>query len=369
MQAGSSSNPINSVKSSVLVATEEEKAKEILGEKRTVRGYDFNEGVDFEKLLNSYLYTGFQATSFGSAVQEVNRMINWRLSDEPIADDEDDELKDMKNREKVRCKIFLGYTSNMASCGVREVIRYLAQHKMVDVIVTTAGGVEEDFIKCLADTYLGDFNLNDIELRKNGMNRIGNLVVPNDNYVLFEKWLVPILDKMLEEQKKENKIWSPSTIINRLGKEINHPDSIYYWCYKNDIPVYCPALTDGSLGDMIFFHSYSNPGLIVDIASDIAGINKQAIYSKKTGMILIGGGVIKHHVCNANLMRNGADYAVFINTGQDYDGSDTGAKPSEAKSWGKIRLTANPVKVFAEATLVFPLLVAQTFAKHSHMFK
>jgi deoxyhypusine synthase len=59
----------------------------------------------------------------------------------------------------VRCKIFLGYTSNLISAGTRETIRYLAQNNMVDVIVTSAGGVEEDFIKCLASTYLGDFSL------------------------------------------------------------------------------------------------------------------------------------------------------------------------------------------------------------------
>ena len=91
------------------------------------------------------------------AIEEVNKMIKWRLSDEPIEEDEEDELKIMENRKKVRCTIFLGHTSNMVSCGMREYIRYLCQHKMVDVIVTTTGAIEEDFIKCLAPMYLGDF--------------------------------------------------------------------------------------------------------------------------------------------------------------------------------------------------------------------
>eukprot|EP00470_Lotharella_oceanica_P011138 CAMPEP_0170198680 /NCGR_PEP_ID=MMETSP0040_2-20121228/68913_1 /TAXON_ID=641309 /ORGANISM="Lotharella oceanica, Strain CCMP622" /LENGTH=101 /DNA_ID=CAMNT_0010448713 /DNA_START=812 /DNA_END=1114 /DNA_ORIENTATION=- len=86
--------------------------------------------------------------------------------------------------------------------------------------------------------------------------------------------------------------------------------------------------------------------------------------ANNTGMIILGGGVVKHHICNANLMRNGADYAVFVNTACDYDGSDAGAKPDEAISWGKIKLTANPVKVFGDASFIFPLLVAQTFAKY-----
>lgn len=63
-------------------------------------------------------------------------------------------------------------------------------------------------------------------------------------------------------------------------------------------------------------------------------------------------------------MRNGADYAVYINTGLEYDGSDAGASPDEAVSWGKIRSGAKPVKVHCDATLIFPLIVAQTFAQY-----
>jgi len=122
-------------------------------------------------------------------------------------------------------------------------------------------------------------------------------------------------------------------------------------------------LTDGSIGDMIYFHTYRNGGLVLDIVGDIRGMNDEAIRAKKTGVIILGGGLVKHHILNANLMRNGADFAVFINTGQEFDGSDGGARPDEAISWGKIKMTASPVKLYAEATLVFPLIVAETFAK------
>ncbi|KAI4881310.1 hypothetical protein NFI96_029922 [Prochilodus magdalenae] len=321
-----------------------------------IRGYDFNQGVDHRALLHSYLTTGFQASSFALAVQEINKMIEKRL--EPV--EEPEEQQDQQGRSG--CTIFLGYTSNLISSGVRETIRYLAQHKMVDVIVTTAGGVEEDLIKCLAPTYLGEFSLPGKELRQRGINRIGNLLVPNDNYCKFEDWLMPILDQMVLEQKTESTHWTPSKMIHRLGKEINNPDSVYYWAYKNDIPVYSPALTDGSLGDMIYFHSYKNPGLVLDIVEDIRSLNSKAVFAKNTGMIILGGGLVKHHIANANLMRNGADFAVFVNTGQEFDGSDSGARPDEAVSWGKIRMDAKPVKVYADASIVFPLLVAETFA-------
>ncbi|CAA2993452.1 deoxyhypusine synthase [Olea europaea subsp. europaea] len=83
---------------------------------------------------------------------------------------------------------------------------------------------------------------------------------------------------------------------------------------------------------------------------------------KKTGMVILGEGLPKHHICNANMMRNGADYAVFINTPQEFDGSDSDAHSDEVVSWGKIRGSAKPVKVHCDATIAFPLLVAETFA-------
>lgn len=144
-------------------------------------------------------------------------------------------------------------------------------------------------------------------------------MVPNSNYCAFEDWVVPLLDKMMEEQQgAEKKHWTPSEVINRLGKEINNEDSVYYWCYKvsrlghrkrqqtnhvsqNDIPVFCPALTDGSLGDMLYFHSYKNPGFIIDIVGDIRRLNDLSIKSKKAGMIVLGGGVCKHQIANAML--------------------------------------------------------------------
>ena len=235
---------------------------------------------------------------------------------------------------------------------MRETLRYLVQHKHVSAIVTTAGGVEEDLIKCLAPTYLGSFSAVGADLRKKGMNRIGNLVVPNNNYCAFEDWVVPILDKMLEEQEasktsEEPLVWMPSTVVRRLGKEINNESSICYWAYKNNIPIFCPALTDGSFGDMLYFHTFKSSPKVLDISitRDIRKINDIAIHAQRAGMIILGGGVVKHHIANACLMRNGAESAVYINTAQEFDGSDAGARPDEAVSWGKIKADGDSVKV------------------------
>ena len=116
---------------------------------------------------------------------------------------------------------------------------------------------------------------------------------------------MPILGQMVLEQNTEGVKWTPSKMIAQLGKEINNPESVYYWAQKNHIPVLSPALTDGSLGDMIYFHSYKNPGLFLDIVEDLRLINTQAIFAKRTIMIILGMSVVKHHITNANLMWNG----------------------------------------------------------------
>ncbi|KAH8657087.1 deoxyhypusine synthase [Tricladium varicosporioides] len=325
-----------------------------------VEELDFNKfhgrGIMVEDLLSGMNHMGFQASSIGEAVRIINDMRAFR----------DPETGD-------KTTIFLGYTSNLISSGLRGTLRYLAQHSHISAIVTTAGGIEEDIIKCLAPTYLGSFSTPGAGLRSKGLNRIGNLIVPNNNYCLFEDWVMPLLDKLLEEQEKSKKNpdvethinWTPSKVIARLGKEINNEESVLYWAQKNNIPVFCPALTDGSLGDMLYFHTFkaSPLQLKVDIVEDIRKINTLAVRAKRAGMIVLGGGVVKHHIANACLMRNGAESAVYINTAQEFDGSDAGARPDEAVSWGKIKVGADNVKVYVEATACFPLIVASTFAQ------
>ena len=354
-----------------------------------VRGHDFDGGgsataVDWAGVLGAMGTTGFQASHLGDAAVCVNEMLRWERGEAAHAD----EAHRVKFGEaRGRCTIFLGYTSNLISSGVRETIRFLVQHRLVDCVVTTAGGVEEDLVKCLRPTYVGDFALDGKRLRQSGVNRIGNLLVPNENYVAFEEWIHPILDAMLREQSAgggeggggggegegeggggsgsgSGVRWTPSRMIDRLGKEIGDERSVYYWCHRNGIPVFCPALTDGSIGDMLYFHSYRNPGLELDIVADIRAINDLALKAEHTGMVILGGGVAKHHICNANLMRNGADHAVFINTGGEFDGSDSGARPDEAISWGKVKPDSRPVKVYGDASVLFPLLVGMTFAPH-----
>ncbi|MBS3072104.1 deoxyhypusine synthase [Candidatus Pacearchaeota archaeon] len=313
------------------------KSEEVSGTK--IQGYNFDNGIKYEDIIESFKSSGFQASHLAKAVEITNEMITNNAT------------------------IFLGYTSNMVSSGNRDIIRYLVQNKKISYLVTTTGGIEEDVIKCLGDFFLGDFNAPGKELREKGINRIGNIFVSNNRYVEFEKFVQPILEDLYNEQKK-GKVIKPLDIIWKLGEKINNEESIYYWAYKNKIPVYCPVITDGALGDNIYFFSFKHSDFVIDIVSDIKWFNDSTLGIKKSGLIILGSGTIKHAILNANMLRNGADYAVYINTSNEFDGSDSGALPEEAISWGKLLPKSKNIKVFADATIILPILVAQTFAKH-----
>lgn len=307
-----------------------------------IRGYDFDKGVNYSELVKSYASTGFQASNLHKAIEITNKMISEGAF------------------------VFLGYTSNMISSGIRDVIRFLVEHKKVNVCVTTCGGVEEDIIKCLGDMILGDFRAVGKELREKGINRIGNIFVSNSRYVKFEEFIQPILEQMYTEQKEKGKIWTASDLVWKLGEKINDRRSILYWAWKNKIRIYCPAITDGAIGDNIYFFKFKHSDFVLDVAEDAKRLNDSTIGLKKSGLMILGAGVVKHHILNANMLRNGADYAVYINTAQEYDGSDAGAMPDEAVSWGKILPGAQSVKVFGDATILFPLIVAESWAKQNN---
>lgn len=305
--------------------------------KEEVKGHDFNTSFKLQDLIKSYKTTGFQGTNLYRAIEEIERMKN--------------------------SKIFFGCTSNIISSGLRDVITCLVKNKNIHVMAITAGGIEEDLIKAMKPTYCADFNLSGKKLRDNGFNRVGNVVIPNDNYTEFEKWLTNVINELTEGYTEEKpRILTPSAFIKILGEKIANESSLLYWASKNNIPIYSPAITDGSIGDIITFHK-KRKMFVLDIVEDIANINFEGFHSKETGAIILGCGLVKHHILNANLFNDGLDYCVLINNAQEFDGSDAGASLDESVSWGKIKPTHSGVKVFGDATIIFPLIVSATFMK------
>ncbi|MBN2112153.1 deoxyhypusine synthase [Candidatus Woesearchaeota archaeon] len=317
-------------------------AKQIdLSHLEEVKGYGFEKEFDFYKFIDSYNTTAFQATNFGRAVSIVNEM------------------------RKKKAAIFLSCTSNIMSSGLRESVRFLVKNRHIHFMVTSAGGIEEDIVKSLNPFYIGAFDVKGKTLFESGVARIGNIFVPVDRYTYFEKFMQEVFDEIYAEQKKIGRPLCSSEIIRILGKSINNEESVLYWAYKNNIPVVCPAIMDGSFGDLVYFFKRNHPDFAIDVTQDTNIILKQVQEAEYSAIIALGGGVSKHYVLNANIFRDGVDYAVYITTAESFDGSDSGGNTEEAITWAKIKPEAMHVKVTADATLVFPLLVAATFARET----
>lgn len=306
-----------------------------------ILGHNHIKKFNLKEFLDQYFHIGFQATNLKIGIDII------------------------KEARKNKATIFFGYTSNMITSGIRESIHYLAKNKLIDVLATTVGGIEEDMIKIFRPFVLGHFETPGNFLLEKGINRTGNIFVPNDRYYYFEKHFLPFLELVYQKQKERNKPFSSRETINFLGEYLSRfpkgKESVLYWAWKNKIPYFCPALTDGALGDMIYFFKKRNPDFYLDVTQDMKEIVDLALKAKKTAVIILGGGVVKHYLLNAQIFREGSDYAVYINTGEEFDGSDSGARPDEAVSWGKIKPEGKKVKIHADATLVFPLIVEGAF--------
>lgn len=298
-----------------------------------IKGISIKKDMQVKELLNQYKNIGFNATYLGKSIDIIEKM-------------------------RKEATIFLSFTSNMVSSGLREIFAYMVKNKMVDAIITSIGSIEEDLIKTRKPFLLGDFNLDDKDLHRKGINRIGNILVPNDRYELLEDLLTPFFKNMYELQKKQNKLLSPSKIIFELGKIVFDENSIIYWATKNNIPIFCPAPTDGAFGLQLHFFKQNNKDFGIDVTNDMKQLADLVLTADKTGGIILGGGFAKHHTIGVNILRGGLDYAVYITTATQYDGSLSGARENEAKSWSKIKEEANSVTIEGDATILFPLIVA-----------
>lgn len=194
------------------------------------------------------------------------------------------------------------------SLGSRDVVKYLLKYRLVDVFVTTAGGVEEDLIKHFGEYRKTEFQNEDCE----GFEKQGNILVPKEAQQRFKEWFLQVIRELHAKQDvKQGVVWTPNSIIYEMGKRINDPNTCLHWCAANQIPVYSPAFTDGFMGECLYEYNSQHPGFIIDIAKDIFLLNKTPHYAKCTGALIFGAGFIKHHILNANLMRNGLDFAVL----------------------------------------------------------
>jgi len=301
-----------------------------------VRGYDFRGEFDLGEMLEAYATTGFQASHLAEAIDILERM------------------------QAADATVYLTLTSNIVSSGLRETVAALVREGYVDVLITTSGSITEDVIKTAKPFKMGRWDTNEAALRERGINRLGNIFVPSDRYVWLEERLYDFFDDFFAEES----IRTPTAFSRELGETLEDEDSILKQAADQDVPIYCPALTDAEVGNFLYYYNQqAEQDVGIEILADYERLIDDGLLADTTGLIVLGGGIPKHHAIMTNLFRGGADYAVYVSTGMEGDGSLSGAPPDEAVSWGKIKGEDETTytQIQAEATLVVPLLVAGAF--------
>lgn len=252
-------------------------------------------------------------------------------------------------------KTYLTFTSNMVTSGLRGFFAQLIELGVADVIVTTVGSIEEDIMRAHGEDFpIGDFRADDFALHEEGTNRVGNIFIKNKSYEKFESLMLPVLSELY----KKKKAWPVSEMLKEIGLKIEDEKSILYQAAKNNIPIFCPAITDGAFGFHLFMFQQDHPDFMVDVVKDFANILFSTSQDEKKGAICLGGGVSKHHAIFSCLLNGGMDYAVYMTTSHYTSGSMTSATTSEAKSWGKIKDSSDAATVIGDVTITFPLVMA-----------
>ncbi len=257
-------------------------------------------------------------------------------------------------------KIFLTFTSNMVTSGLRGLFAQLCSMKIPNILVTTSGSVEEDIMKSMGASFeISSFNADDVALHERGENRIGNLLIKSESYMKFEDEMAKYLSKVYQKKQR----MSSSELLYEIGLLIKDESSILHQAAKNNIPIYCPGIADSSFGFQLFMFQQKNPDFIVDTIQDMERIVTDLSFDEKKGLISLGGSISKHYAVFASLLSGGLDYAIYMTTSHASSGSMSGATTQEAKSWGKIKDDGQAATVNGDVSITFPLLITSALDK------
>jgi deoxyhypusine synthase len=252
---------------------------------------------------------------------------------------------------------FLSFPADIVATGTRGVLATLVRDGYVDAVITTCGTLDHDLARTFRPYYHGDWDLDDADLHRRHVYRLGNLVIPEANYgTILERKMRSILDRLWANGTRA---LSTRALSAAIGEAIPSTarSSILRAAYDRKVPVIVPGITDGAVGSQVWLYWQDHKGLSLDLLSDEQLLSDLVYEAKRSGAIMLGGGISKHHTIWWNQFRDGLDAALYLTTAVEWDGSLSGARTREAVSWGKVKATARHTTVTGDVTVLFPLMV------------
>ncbi|MDG6916116.1 MAG: deoxyhypusine synthase [Nitrososphaerota archaeon] len=258
------------------------------------------------------------------------------------------------------CTKFLSFPAAIVATGLRGVLVDMVRGGLVDAIITTCGTLDHDIARTVGDYYIGSFGMDDARLKKAGYHRLGNVLVPLENYgPLIEKRMQPLLGRIYEVRRSV----TTEELAAEIGRDLASERSLLYWAQKKGVPVFVPGITDGAVGSQAWLFSESHRDFHIDLLGDERRLSDIFSDAKETGALVLGGGISKHHTIWWAQFRGGLDWACYVSTAQETDGSLSGARIREAVSWGKVKVGARQATLDAEVTTVLPFIASYALTK------
>ncbi|MDH3610905.1 MAG: deoxyhypusine synthase [Nitrosopumilus sp.] len=307
---------------------------------------------DIEIDSNTSIEQIFEELSQSGGFESVNLSEGLEILTKMISDDQ--------------CLRFVSFVAALVSTGTRGIIKNMMKNKWFDVAITTCGALDHDIAKHFSHYKEGSFTMDDQELMNQNIHRLGNVLVPLDSYgPIIEDKMQAFLEEEYQNGKKE---MTTAEITKMIGKHLGE-DSFLFWAYKNDIPVVVPGIMDGAVGSQIWLFSQKHHDFKLNMIGDAELLSGLIFKAKKSGAFMIGGGISKHHTLWWNQYREGLDYAFYITTAQEFDGSLSGALVKEAISWGKVTQQAKQTTLHAEVTTILPFIYSALVSKLKKLSK
>lgn len=325
--------------------------KEILSEK--IHHIDITK-FDATPIIEAYERMAFQARNLARAS---------KIADEMLKDED--------------TTVILCLAGSLFSAGLKKVVHHMVRYNMVDVIVSNGAIiVDQDFFEALGFShYKGSPYADDHKLMELMIDRIYDTYIDEEELRACDSTVKGIADNLSPGP------YSSREFIKEMGKYLydksfGKNDSVVLEAYLKDLPIFVPAFSDSSAGFGLVMHQWEREkegkqSVSIDSAKDFLELTKIKLNSKNTGLIMIGGGVPKNFAQDitiaADLVGGGIHmhkYAIQITVADERDGALSGSTLKEAHSWGKVD-EGKEQMVFAEATLVFPLLVSYLYHKGS----
>src|SRR3989440_5363014 len=261
----------------------------------------------------------------------------------------------------------------LTPAGLGGCILTLMEYGFVDFIISTGANLYHDMHYALAmSLHRGDFRLDDTILQEEGVIRIYD--------ILFEDKVLLDTDAFVRECLKSlpNRPISTSILHHHLGTQllkagVKPEYSVLAQAAAWNVPIYTSSPGDSSIGMNVARHALDGNLLTLDPLADVNETTAIVHHATRNGVVILGGGSPKNFYLQTQpqlwevlgIHKGGHDYFIQITADAPHWGGLSGATPSEAVSWGKIKPDQlnSTVVIYGDSTIALPLITAYAVTK------